>query len=510
MLLCYAAMENDYLKRILTARVYDVAIETPLEAAPALSRRLKNKVWLKREDLQPVFSFKLRGAYNKMARLTAEQKRSGVCAASAGNHAQGVAMSARRLGVEALIVMPKTTPEIKVQAVAARGATVELAGNNFDDAYQHALNLAAERGLTFIHPYDDPEVIAGQGTVAMELLRQHPGGLDAVFIPVGGGGLIAGMAAYIKALYPEIRVIGVEPEDAACLHDALKAGERVVLPQVGIFADGVAVRQVGEEPFRLARTLVDEVVLVSTDEICAAIKDIFEDTRSIAEPAGALAVAGMKKLVAREGWQDRHLAAVDSGANMNFDRLRHVAERAELGELREGLFAVTIPERPGSFLAFCQALGQRNITEFNYRYADAEAARIFVGVQLSGGRAEKDALLAQLAELDYAVQDMSDNEMAKLHLRYMVGGRSSAMDERLLRFEFPERPGALLRFLTHLSGRWNISLFHYRNHGAAYGRVLCGFQVPEGELGELQSFIDKLGYRWWVEDENPAYRLFLR
>jgi threonine dehydratase len=506
------AMLNDYLKRILTARVYDVAIETPLDVAPALSLRLRNKVWLKREDLQPVFSFKLRGAYNKMASLTPEECRRGVCAASAGNHAQGVAMSARRLGIDATIVMPMTTPEIKVRAVAARGARVELAGNTYDEAYQHARKLAEERNLTFVHPYDDPVVIAGQGTVAMEMMRQHPepDRLEAVFVPVGGGGLIAGVAAYIKALYPQVKVIGVEPEDAPCFYEALKAGERVILDQVGIFADGVAVKQVGEEPFRVARDLVEEVILVTTDEICAAIKDIFEDTRSIAEPAGALAIAGLKKYIAREGVEDKFFCAIDSGANMNFDRLRHVAERAELGELREGLFAVTIPEKPGSFLSFCEVLGTRNITEFNYRYADSPNAHIFAGVQLSGGRQEKDQLLAALADKGLPVQDLSDNEMAKLHIRYMVGGRANAEHERLLRFEFPERPGALLRFLTTLGGRWNISLFHYRNHGAAYGRVLCGIQVPDADLEKFHAFLQQLGYPWWQEDGNPAYARFLR
>jgi threonine dehydratase len=421
-------------------------------------------------------------------------------------------MSARRLGIDATIVMPKTTPDIKVHAVAARGARVELAGNTYDDAYQHARQLAEEKGLTFVHPYDDEVVIAGQGTVAMELMRQHPepDQLEAVFVPVGGGGLIAGVAAYIKALYPKVKVIGVEPEDAPCFHAALEAGERVVLEQVGIFADGVAVKQVGEEPWRVAKDLVDEVILVSTDEICAAIKDIFEDTRSIAEPAGALGIAGLKKYIEREKVEDKFFAAIDSGANMNFDRLRHVAERAELGELREGLFAVTIPEKPGSFLSFCETLGSRNITEFNYRYAESSDAHIFVGVQLSGGQSEKDQLLSELADKALPVQDLSDNEMAKLHLRYMVGGRANPDNERLLRFEFPERPGALLRFLSRLGGRWNISLFHYRNHGAAYGRVLCGIQVPDGDLQEFHTFLDQLGYRWWEEDSNPAYAKFLR
>ncbi len=502
-------MKDDYLKAILTAPVYDVAVETPLERAPALSARLGNAIWLKREDLQPVFSFKLRGAYNKMVQLSEAERARGVIAASAGNHAQGVALSAAKLGIDALIVMPKTTPEIKVRAVAARGAQVELAGNSYDDAAAHARELAEERGLTFVHPYDDPAVIAGQGTVAMELLRQHPGGLDAVFVPVGGGGLIAGVAAYIKALMPQVRVIGVEPEDAPCMYEAIRAGERVELPQVGIFADGVAVRRVGAEPFRM-RKYIDEVLLVSTDEICAAIKDIFEDTRSIAEPAGALGVAGMKKYIERERLKGAELACIDSGANMNFDRLRHVAERAELGECREAVLAVTIPERPGSFLQFCEMLGSRNITEFNYRYADERDAHIFVGVQLGGGREEKETLLAGLHANEYPLLDLSDNEMAKLHLRYMVGGRAEVADERLLRFEFPERPGALLRFLSRLSGRWNISLFHYRNHGAAYGRVLCGIQVPEADLQAFEQFLEQLGYPWWEEAENPAYRLFLR
>jgi threonine dehydratase len=503
-------MLNQYIKRILGARVYDVAVETPLEMAPTLSRRLNNQVWLKREDLQPVFSFKLRGAYNKMALLNDIERGRGVIAASAGNHAQGVALSAQRLGLKALIVMPKTTPEIKVEAVESMGASTVLYGNTYDDAYQRARDLADERQMTFVHPYDDPDVIAGQGTIAMEIMRQHPGAVDAIFVPVGGGGLIAGMAAYIKYLSPQIKIIGVEPEDAPCMHHALEAGERVVLDQVGIFADGVAVRQVGEEPFRIAREYVDEVILVSTDEICAAIKDIFEDTRSITEPAGALAVAGMKKYVAREQCEEKQLVAIDSGANINFDRLRHVAERAELGEKREGLLAVTIPERPGSFRHFCETLGQRSITEFNYRYSDQNIAHVFVGVQMSSGAAGKDHLIQLLRESDYPVLDMSDNEMAKLHVRYMVGGRAQVENERLIRFEFPERPGALLRFLNHIGQHWNISLFHYRNHGAAYGRVLAGIQVPAEDNEPFHAFLDKVGYRWWEETENPIYRLFLR
>ncbi|MBW6477338.1 MAG: threonine ammonia-lyase, biosynthetic [Chromatiales bacterium] len=503
-------MLNDYIKRILTARVYDVAIETPLEAAPALSERLDNQVWLKREDLQPVFSFKLRGAYNRMVNLSPEERARGVIAASAGNHAQGIALSAARLGIDALIVMPKTTPEIKVQSVASRGARISLHGNTYNDAAEYARILAEEEGRTFVHPYDDPDVIAGQGTIAMEILRQHRGDIDAIFVPVGGGGLIAGIAAYIKYLHPQIRIIGVEPEDAACMYEALRAGERVVLDQVGIFADGVAVRQVGEEPFRIAQRYVDEVILVTTDEICAAIKDIFEDTRSITEPAGALAVAGLKKYVQREGCSGRELVAIDSGANINFDRLRHVAERAELGEQREMLLAVTIPERPGSFRTFCETLGQRAITEFNYRYAGSSDAHIFVGVQMGRGQQEKQALLQLLRERDYPLLDISDNEMAKLHIRHMVGGRAAAENERLLRFEFPERPGALLRFLNHIGQHWNISLFHYRNHGAAYGRVLCGIQVPDAEQQAFTEFLEQLGYPYWHESDNPVYPLFLR
>ncbi|HKK06753.1 MAG TPA: threonine ammonia-lyase, biosynthetic [Gammaproteobacteria bacterium] len=499
-----------YVERILKAQVYDVALETPLDAAPNLSRRLGNEVLLKREDLQPVFSFKLRGAYNKIVSLPAEMRERGVIASSAGNHAQGVALAAQRLGIRALIVMPKTTPEIKIGSVRELGAEIVLHGNTYDDAYAHARHLAQEQALTFIPPYDDPDVIAGQGTIAMEILRHRPETLHAIFVPVGGGGLIAGISAYVKYLYPHIKVIGVEPDDAPSMYRALEAGERVVLDQVGIFADGVAVRQVGEEPFRIARECVDEVLLVSSDAICAAIKDIFDDTRSIAEPAGALGVAGLKQYVEREGLRGQRLVAIDSGANMNFDRLRHVAERAQLGERREALIAVTIPERPGSFRRFCEAIGLRGITEFNYRFADPDRAHVFVGVQMHSGESEKDSLAAKLARMDYEVIDMTDNEMAKLHVRYMVGGRANNVDnERLFRFEFPERPGALLRFLNHMGEHWNISLFHYRNHGADYGRVLVGMQVPPGEEAQFDAFLNEIGYPYWEETANPAYALFL-
>ncbi len=496
------------------ARVYDVAIKTPLESANSISKRLNNEVWIKREDLQPVHSFKLRGAYNKIAQLSAAEKAKGVITASAGNHAQGVALAAQRLGLNALIVMPKTTPAIKVSSVVHLQAKIELVGNTYDDAYTHAKELAQTTGMTYVHPYDDPDVIAGQGTVAKEIIEQlneqcasKP---DIVFVPVGGGGLIAGVAAFLKAINPEIRVIGVEPDDAPCMHDALKTGKRIVLEQVGIFADGVAVKQAGKEPFRVAQRCVDDMILVSTDEICAAIKDIFDDTRSITEPAGALAVAGMKKYVEEKNILNQKLVAIDSGANINFDRLRHVAERSDLGEHREALFAVTIPEEIGSFRKFCELVGLRGMTEFNYRYADKTHAHIFVGVQLQNGLNEKNELLTLLQNANYAVEDMTDNEMAKLHIRYMVGGRGNGVkNERLFRFEFPERPGALLRFLNHIGERWNISLFHYRNHGAAYGRVLTGIQVPVGENDELQSFLQNLGYTWWEETNNPAYTMFL-
>jgi threonine dehydratase len=503
-------MLRSYLERILKARVYELARETPLEPMRRLSLRLQNTVLLKREDLQPVFSFKLRGAHNKLTCLPEEARRRGVIAASAGNHAQGVALSARKLGIHARIVMPRTTPSIKVEAVRDLGAEIMLVGDTYDEACQQALVLAKSEGRTFIHPYDDPEVIAGQGTIAMEILHQHPESLHALFVPVGGGGLIAGIAAYVKAILPEIRIIGVEPDDAPTLHRALQAKRRVVLDYVGIFADGVAVRQIGEEPFRIARETVDEVILVDSDAICAAIMDIFEDTRSIAEPAGALAVAGLKHYVEREGLRGQRLVAIDSGANINFDRLRHVAERAELGERREALFCVTIPERRGSFLEFCEAIGKRGITEFNYRYADLNDAHVFVGIQMRDGGHLRDQLLQEFQAKGYPVVDMTANEMAKLHVRYMVGGRAPKLkNEVLYRFEFPERPGALLRFLACMGSRWNISLFHYRNHGAAYGRVLAGIQVPTAEKGEFQAFLDELAYAYREESDNPAYRLFL-
>ena len=505
-------MPRDYVTKILKARVYDVARETPLELAPKLSSRLGSEVWLKREDLQPVFSFKIRGAYNKLVSLTVEERARGVIASSAGNHAQGVALAARHLGIRALIVMPETAPRIKVDAVERLGAEVELAGESYDGAKERADALAAERGMVFIPPFDDEHVIAGQGTVAMEIVRQQGEPFDAVFVEVGGGGLIAGISAYIKALWPRTRVIGVEPQDTPTLHAALAAGERVVLKQVGIFADGVAVKQIGVEPFRIARDCVDEVVLVTTDEICAAIKDIFEDTRSIAEPAGALAVAGVKRYVERDGVTGRRFAAVVSGANVNFDRLRHIAERAEVGEHRESLLAVTIPERPGSLLRFCELIGSRSITEFNYRYADDADAHIFVGVEISDHDADKRSLIGTLERDGYPVLDLTDNEMAKLHVRYMVGGRAPRdLDEVLYRFDFPERPGALMHFLTRMGSRpWNISMFHYRNHGSAYGRVLIGLQVPPPERGDFLSFLDEVGYECREETENPAYRMFLR
>jgi len=501
----------NYRSRIELATVYDVAVVTPLESAPKLSARLDNRVLLKREDLQPVHSFKLRGAYNKIARLTPAQRAAGVITASAGNHAQGVALAARKLGLTAVIVMPGTTPGIKVEAVRALGGKVVLDGDTYDESAAHARKLARDKGMTLVHPYDDPDVIAGQGTIGREILDQARDGLDAVFVPVGGGGLIAGVAAYIKSVRPQVRVIGVEPDDAACMTGALKAGRRIVLPQVGLFADGVAVKQAGEEPFRVARHLVDEMITVSADEICAAIRDVFYENRSLLEPAGALAVAGLKRWVHEQRATGKALAAIASGANVNFDRLRHIAERAEIGDAHETLLAVTIPEKPGSFRRFLGCLGRRVVTEFNYRYASAREAHIFVGLKLGEhGERERPAIIESLRRQDYPVVDMTGNEMAKVHVRYMVGGRASGLvDELLLRFEFPERPGACLDFLNALHGRWNISLFHYRNHGAAYGRVLCGLQVPKGERAECRRSLDALGYDYSEETNNPAYDLFL-
>ena len=499
------------LREILTSRVYEVARETPLDPAPRLSRRLDNAVLLKREDLQPIFSFKIRGAYNRMARLSTAERARGVIAASAGNHAQGVAFSAHRLDLRAVIVMPRTTPEIKVDAVTALGAEVVLAGDRYAEAQQHCERLAAESGLVFIHPFDDPLVIAGQGTVAVEMLRQDPG-LTAVFVPVGGGGLIAGIGAYIKALRPDVQVIGVEPVDADAMAQSLAAGRRVRLDEVGLFADGVAVQQVGEHTFPIVQATVDGMIRVNNDEICAAIKDIFDDTRTIAEPAGALALAGLKSHVENVETgrvRGQRLAAVLSGANMNFDRLRFVAERAELGEGREALLAVTIPERPGAFRAFCAALGARIVTEFNYRLSGREQAQIFVGVATRSHR-EGEELAARLRDLGYETADLSGNEMAKLHVRHMVGGRAPAVaSERVCRFEFPERPGALLHFLDAVGGRWNISLFHYRNHGADFGRVLAAFEVPASESGAFEAFLSGLEYRFELDENNDAYHRFL-
>ena len=499
----------DYLEKILNARVYDVAIESPLELAPNLSQRSGNRVLLKREDMQPVFSFKLRGAYNKMAHLTAAQRRRGVIAASAGNHAQGVALAAQKMGCRAVIVMPTTTPQIKIDAVKKRGGEVVLVGDSYDEAYTAALAMEKKSRLVFVHPYDDPDVIAGQGTIGMEILRQHPEPIDAVFCAIGGGGLISGVAAYVKRLRPHTKIIGVEASDADAMDRSLKAGRRVRLDQVGLFADGAAVKYVGQETFRLCRQYVDEIVLVDTDAICAAIKDVFEDTRSILEPAGALAIAGAKAWAKRHSLRDKTLVAVASGANMNFDRLRFVAERAEVGEQREAVLAVTLPEKPGAYKKFVSLIGTRNITEFNYRYHDDGEAHVFVGVQVAN-RTESLKLIEQLKRHGYATLDLSDDEMAKLHIRHIVGGHApQASHELLYRFEFPERPGALMNFLTKMSAGWNISLFHYRNHGADYGRVLVGMQVPPKDMTEFRAFLRNLGYRNWNESQNPAYELFL-
>lgn len=502
-------MKNDYLEKIRAANVYDVAKKTPLEFQPNLSARLDNRVLLKREDMQPVFSFKIRGAYNMMAHLSKEALARGVIAASAGNHAQGVALSAQKLGCRAVIVMPTTTPQIKVNAVKSRGGEVVLFGDSYSDAYLHALELEKSEGLTFVHPYDDPEVIAGQGTIAMEILNEHPEPIEAIFCCVGGGGLLAGIAAYVKALRPEIKVIGVEANDADAMTQSLKAGKRLMLDQVGLFADGAAVKQVGEHTFKLCQEYVDEMVLVDNDAICAAIKDVFEDTRSILEPAGALAVAGMKEYIKRNNLHGKTMVGIASGANMNFDRLRFVAERAEIGEKREAVLAVTIPEKPGSFKTFCRLLSGRSITEFNYRYSDPKFAHIFVGIAMSNAQ-QATELVEMLQAHDLPALDLTDNEVAKLHLRHLVGGHApQAKNEVLYRFEFPEKPGALMNFLDTMGHDWNISLFHYRNHGADYGRVLVGMQVPPEDRAAFATFLEQLGYPYWDESSNPAYQLFL-
>jgi len=505
-------MFEEYKKLIDEAsrRVYAVALKTPLDRARELSLRLDNNIWLKREDQQPVFSFKLRGAYNLIASLVPEMRRRGVIAASAGNHAQGVALAAQKFGIPATIVMPKTTPEIKINAVKRLGGEVVLHGNTYDESNEHALQLAQIKNLTMVPPFDHPLVIAGQATVSVEILEQHPGPIDVIFVPVGGGGLIAGIAAHVKQQRPEVRIIGVEADEAPSMYRALKEGRRVALEHFGIFADGAAVKQAGAETFRITRELVDEILLVTVDEICAAVKDIFEDTRSIPEPAGALALAGLKQYVKREKISGRELVAIFSGANVNFDRLRHIAELAALGEQREALIAATIPERPGSFRIFCHDLGPRQITEFNYRYADKVAAHVFAGIQLRHGVEEKNSLIEQLRTKGYDVVDLSNDEVAKMHVRYMVGGHApQAKNERLYRFEFPERSGALLHFLTQMGERWNISLFHYRNHGAAYGRVLMGIQVPDEDRAEFRKFLEGLEMEYCEETGNPAYRMFL-
>ena len=504
-------MPIDYLKRILTARVYDVARETPLEYAPALSERIGHRLLLKREDMQSVFSFKLRGAYNKMVRLSEEERARGVIAASAGNHAQGVALAAQHLGCRAVIVMPVTTPAVKVEAVRARQAQVVLAGDSYSDAYGHALSLQQKHGLSFVHPFDDPDVIAGQGTIGMEILRQHPDPIEAIFVAIGGGGLIAGIAAYVKQIRPEIRMIGVQTDESNAMAQSIACGERIILSEVGLFSDGIAVKQVGKETFTLAQRFVDEIICVNTDAICAAIKDVFQDTRSIMEPAGALAIAGAKIWAGRPGQtKGKTLVAIACGANMNFDRLRFVSERAEIGEQREAIFAVTIPEQRGSFKRFCALIGERNVTEFNYRMSDLRRAHVFVGIQIQK-RSEAEQIAAVFANEGLESINLTDDEMAKLHIRHLVGGTSlHARDERLFRFEFPERPGALSRFLTQMRPDWNISLFHYRNHGADFGRVLVGLQVPEDDEAAFQDFLTRLGYPYLEETGNPAYHLFLR
>lgn len=510
-------MSTDYLKKILTARVYDVAEETPLEFASSLSARMDNRIMLKREDMQRVFSFKIRGAYNKIAHLTPAQLKRGVICASAGNHAQGVAFSARKLGCKAVIVMPTTTPPVKIDAVRTFGGDlveIVLHGDSYSDAYAHALELEKKRKLTFVHPFDDPDVIAGQGTVGMEILRQHSGPLHAIFVAIGGGGLIAGVSAYVKAIRPDVRIIGVQTKDSDGMARSLAAGRRVTLNDVGLFSDGTAVKLVGEETFRVAKQYVDEVITVDTDEVCAAIKDVFQDTRSILEPAGALAVAGCKAYIerarlAKKPVKAETMVAIACGANMNFDRLRFVAERAEVGEAREAVFAVTIPEERGSFRRFCELVGPRNVTEFNYRISDEKQAHIFVGIQVHD-KTESGKIARNFEKHGFPTLDLTEDELAKLHIRHLVGGKSTlAKDELLYRFEFPERPGALMRFLNSMAPNWNISLFHYRNHGADYGRTLVGLQVPKKEMKAFRAFLSTLGYRYWDESNNPVYQLFL-
>jgi threonine dehydratase len=503
-------MIHKYIERILRAKVYDVAVETPLDFAKTLSARMGNDIYLKREGLQSVFSFKLRGAYNKIASLTEGERKKGVIAASAGNHAQGVALSANKLGINSLIVMPTTTPEIKVKAVQAWGAKIVLFGDSYDEALAYAEEIKQDQGLIFIHPYDDPDVIAGQGTIGMEILQQRTGVIEAIFVPVGGGGLISGIAAYVKFVRPEIKIIGVEPDDADCLNQALAEKRRITVKQVGLFADGVAVKQIGKEPFKLAQKYVDDVITVSTDEICAAIKDIFDDTRSVAEPAGALAVAGLKKYVEQNKSKGQSLIAIESGANVNFDRLRYVAERTLVGEHKEILLAVTVPEVPGSFLKFCKSLGKRNITEFNYRYFDNKMARVFVGISCSGKTSDRDDLIFHIENKGLSVIDLTLNELAKDHVRYMVGGHPhQCLGEIVYSIQFPERPGALLKFLSSLGSRWNISMFHYRNHGAAFGKVLLGVQMPQSEKRDFQQSLNELGFEYQEETKNPAYNIFL-
>ncbi len=504
---------NEYLRRILNARVYDVATESALEPAPRLSARLGNRILLKREDQQPIFSFKLRGAYNKMVGMDKAVRSRGVIAASAGNHAQGLALAGQRLRAPVVIVMPVTTPPVKVDAVRARGAEVVLFGDSFTDAYGRAVELQAERDLTFVHPFDDPDVIAGQGTVGMEILRQHHfpehGPIHAIFVPIGGGGLAAGVAAYVKAVQPDVKVIGVQTLESNAMAQSLAAGRRVTLDDVGLFSDGTAVRLVGEHTFELCRQFLDEVICVDTDALCAAMKDFYQDTRTLLEPAGALAIAGCKQYVEREGASGRNLVAIASGANMNFDRLRFVAERAEVGEQREALYAVTLPEERGSFRRFCGLLGTRNVTEFNYRISDSRTAHIFVGIQVDG-RQDASALAQTFSAAGFATLDLTDDELAKLHLRHLVGGRSAlAVDERVFRFEFPERPGALMRFLTSMSPNWNISLFHYRNQGSDYGRILVGLQAPAQDAEALRHFVAELGFAFQDETQSSAYHLFL-